>query len=175
MREFDPVDLRVGTFLNDKPFVNALTAAWPRLRLDEAVVAFLEAVLGILLTLLLHFDRRSHLLLPVGRDLALTDASFRLPKGVANFLILFRILTPSDLLHHKFDASTATFAASMRADNQRCLRVLLLLGPLYHLFQYLADAYLLSYDQHILTQRTLIIAKGLVGVLVFTRAIFHKC
>ena len=134
MRKFDPGDFRVGTFLNDKPFVNALSTAWPRLRLDEAVVAFLEAVLGLLLTLLLYFNRRSHLLLPVRRDLTLTDARFRLPKGVANFLILFRILTPSDLLNHKFDASTAAFSASMRAYNQRCLRVLLFLGPLYHLF-----------------------------------------
>ena len=158
MGQFYTGHLWVGAFLDDKPFVDALTAAWPRLRLDEAVVAFLVAVRGLLLTLFLNFDRRSHLLFPVRCDLALTDASFRLPKGVADFLILFRILTPSDFLNHEFDASAAPFAASMSADYQRRLRILLLLCSLNHLLQNLADAYLLSYDQNILVRRTLIIA-----------------
>ena len=93
-------------------------------------------------------DRRRldgvHLLLPVGRNLALANARLWLPESVTNSLLKADASIAPNFLNFEFYAATAPFSPAVCADYQRSLRILLLLGPLDHLFQYLADAYLLS-------------------------------
>ena len=84
------------------------------------------------------------MLLPVGCNLALANSRLWLPESVTNGLLKADAPIAPNFLNFEFDAATAPFLPAVCVNYQRSLRILLLLGPLNNLFQYLTDTYVLS-------------------------------
>ena len=75
------------------------------------------------------------MLVPVSRDLALTQTGLWLPEGTTDHGVVVWILAIApDFVHFELDAASPSLPTTMRTDHYGRLGVLGLLGPRDHFF-----------------------------------------